>query len=405
MKHDSAVQSRMPIYLDHQASTPLDPSVLAEMMPFFASVQGNPHASGNAHGTAAMRVIETARSQVADLIGAEPSEIVFTSGATEANNMLIRSAAAAGLASGRTGIVVSAIEHHAVLDVVRALKNEGFRVVEVGVGRDGVVDLEALARVVDEQTALVSVMAANNEIGTLQPIADVAGLASRAGALSHSDAAQAAGKIPIDVHALGLDLLSLSAHKMYGPMGIGAAFVRRSIRSRMTPLLRGGGQEGGLRSGTLPVPLCAGFGAAARLATELMPEEAARTASLRNRFLAALVERNAEPVVNGSMAARLPGNLSVAFPGVDAEALMMRIRRTVSIATGSACTSASLEPSHVLLALGGDPSLAEQTVRVGFGRETTLEEVDIAAASVASAVARLRSVGYDPAKHSYGTNM
>ena len=385
------------IYLDYQATTPLDPAVLAAMLPYMSGFVGNPHSTAHSHGQAAAAAVEAARRQVATLIGAAPDEIIFTSGATEANNLLIRGAASAGRRRGRTQVVTSVTEHKAVTEVVRGLSALGVEVVELGVDESGLVRLDELRSAVSEKTALVTVMAANNEIGVLQPVEEIGRVARGAGALFHTDAAQAVGKVPLDVEAASIDLLSLSGHKLYGPMGIGAAFISRRARRQVEPLLHGGGQERGFRSGTLPVPLCVGLGEACWLADRVMRAEAERLRGLRKRFIDVLEGEGAAYVVNGSMEPRLPGNLNLSFPGVDAEALLMTIRDRVSIASGSACTTQALEPSHVIAALGGPPERAEEAVRIGIGRPTSEEEVVSAARIIARAVAKLRAVAYRPA--------
>jgi cysteine desulfurase len=395
---DEATDSRNPIYFDYQATTPLDPRVLEAMLPYLRDQVGNPHSTSHLHGLRASAAVEEARAQVAALIGARPGEIVFTSGATEANNQLIRGAAAAGARVGRTRVVTCVTEHHAVLDVARRLAADGFEVIELGVDHAGFIDLDELADAVDGGTALVSIMAANNEIGVLQPIAEAASRARQHGALFHSDGAQAVGKIPVDVGGVGIDLLSLSGHKLYGPMGIGVAYIARHARRRVDPLFHGGGQEGGFRSGTLPVALCVGLGEACRIAQREFAVEAVRLEALRSLFLGALRQGGTDFVINGDMDRRLPGNLNISFPGVDSEALLMRLRADVSLASGSACTTTSLEPSHVIQALGFGSDRAEEAIRIGFGRPTSEADTVAAARLVTKAVARLRGVGYRPGR-------
>jgi len=385
-----------PIFLDFQATTPIDAAVLEAMLPFLRGFVGNAH-STNAHGLAAKQAVEQARGQVAGLLGAAPGEIVFTSGATEANNLLIQGAAAAGARLGRNRVVTCVTEHKSVLEVTRQLARSGLDVIELPVDAEGIVDLDRLRASIDERTSVVSVMAANNEIGVLQPLAEIGRHCRSVGALFHSDAAQAAGKVQLSVEEANLDLLSLSGHKIYGPMGIGAAYIRRKVWRQVEPLFYGGGQEGGLRSGTLPVAMVVGFGEACRLAVETMESDAGRMTSLRELFIAQLKASGVDFVVNGSMDSRLPGNLNLSFPGVDAEALLMSLRGRVSIASGSACTAQSLEASHVVQALGGGPTRAEEAVRIGFGRPTSEAEVIAAARLIARAVARLRSVSYGAA--------
>lgn len=381
------------IYLDYQATTPLDPRVLAAMLPHLGTLVGNPHSSRHAHGIAAMEAVRRARAQVAELVGAQPDEIIFTSGATEANNLAMKGVLTFDKARRR--LVTVATEHHAVLDVGHGLCRRGVDLEVVGVDEQGIVDLRGLEGAVDARTELVSVMAANNEIGVVQPIRDLAAIAHAAGALFHTDAAQAVGKVPLDVRSDGIDLMSISGHKIYGPMGIGALYASRAAARRLKPIIEGGGQELGYRSGTLPVALCVGLGEACYLARMEMAHEGEKLKELRAAFLGAMQARGVAFQINGSMERRIPGNLNVSFAGVDAEALMMRLRGKVSVASGSACTSDSLEPSHVVLALGHGQERAEEAIRIGFGRTTTLAEVLIAAEEITHAVARLSRVGYN----------
>ncbi len=386
----------MPIYLDYQATSPLDPRVLEAMLPFLSGRFGNPHSSSHEHGRQAMRAVERSREAVAALIGASPAELIFTSGATESNNMLLRGAVAAGGRLGRSSVVTCSTEHAAVLDVARWLGGQGSEITILDVDGAGLLDPRTVADAVSERTAVVSVMAANNEIGVIQPIAAIAEASHSVGALFHTDAAQAVGRVPIDVGLLGIDALSFTAHKLYGPMGIGAAFVGANARRRIDPLILGGGQQIGLRSGTLPVALCVGFGEAARICLAEMDGEALRVSRLRDAFLAVLRTTGTVFEMNGAAAPRLPGNINLSFPGVDAEALLMRVGKFVSMSSGSACTAESIEPSHVVTALGGRGHRAEEAVRISLGRMTTESEIAIAGRIVAKAVARLRGVGYTP---------
>lgn len=376
-----------PIYLDHHATTPVDPRVLEVMLPFFTGQFGNASSRQHQYGWEAAEAVERARAQVAALIGAAPKDIVFTSGATESNNLALKGALAT-LASRGRHVVTLTTEHHSVLDPCRRLEADGWRVTRVPVERDGLVDLDRFREAVTDDTVLVSVMAANNEIGVLQPIADLAAIAHERGALFHSDIVQAAGKVPVDVERDGVDLASLSAHKLYGPKGVGALFVRRRPRKVvMAPLADGGGHERGLRSGTLNVPGIVGFGAACALAQSEMPTEVPRLAALRDRLLNRLAARVEDLVVNGSLARRLPGNVNVSFPGVDGEALLVSLT-DVAASSGAACTSA--QPSHVLKALGHSTELALASLRFGVGRWTTEREIDAAVEHVADTVRRLR---------------
>ena len=376
----------VPIYLDFQATTPLDGRVLDAMLPFFKAHFGNPHSVHHAYGTRAKDAVEAARGQVAALIGASPPEIVFTSGATEANNLALRGAARQLCEGGRPHVVITTIEHKCVLEVARQLQRDGHPVTQVPVRPDGLVDPAALKAVLRPETGLVSVMAVNNEIGVAQPIGEIGALCRSRGILFHTDAAQAAGKLPIDVRRMNIDLLSLSAHKLYGPKGVGALFIRGRPRLRLDPLILGGGQEAGMRSGTAPTPLCVGFGAACDLAGAEMEREAVRLGSLRDRFLFGLRDADIRFTLNGHASRRVPGNLNLSFEGVDAEALLMRLRETVALSSGSACAAGGLEPSHVLAALGLPLDRAEAAVRIGFGRTTTAEEVEQAAKRIAGAV-------------------
>jgi cysteine desulfurase len=384
------------VYLDYQATTPLDPRVLDAMMPLLTGRFGNPHSRSHAFGRDAEAAVEDARGDVARTIGAEAREIVFTSGATEANNLAIKGAARfhadhARAAPGgeRRRIITVATEHKCVLESCTALAADGFEVVVLPVQRSGRLDLDRLAAALAHPTLLVSVMAVNNEIGVIQPLTEIGALCRAKGALLHTDAAQAAGKIPLDVDAMAIDLLSISAHKLYGPKGVGALYVRRRPRVRLSPLFSGGGQERGLRSGTLAPALCAGLGAACRLAQAELVAEAARLGRLRQRLWQGLAERLDAIYVNGDPDGRIAGNLNVAFPGADAEEVLAGLP-DVAVSTGSACTSAAVEPSYVLRALGLDDATAASSLRFGIGRFTREDEVDYAAARIAAEVMRVR---------------
>ncbi len=378
------------IYLDHQATTPCDPAVVAAMMPHFAQSFGNPHSDEHAMGQAAREAVEAARGEVAALIGADPREVVFTSGATEANNVAIKGAArhARRMADPRRRIVTLATEHKCVLESVRDTAEDGFEPLVLAVGADGRLDQERLREALRVPTLLVSVMAANNETGVLQDLPALAAIAREAGALVHSDLAQAAGKVAVDVERWGVDLASLSAHKLYGPKGVGALWVRRRPRVRVAPLFSGGGQERGLRSGTLPTPLVAGFGVACRLAQAGMAAESERLAALRARLLDRLRAAIPGLAVNGSMRHRLAGNLHLTFPGVTALALI-RACPSLSLSTGSACTSAEVTPSAVLTAMGLGQDAALRSLRVGLGRTTSAADVEEASDALIAAHRRL----------------
>ncbi len=385
-------QTNRPIYLDNHATTPVDPRVLAAMRPWWEENFANPGSVEHAMGRAAEAAVEQARAELAALIGADSREMVLTSGATEANNLAIKGAARFSVSQdgSRRRVVTLATEHKCVIESVRDLAAEGFEPVVLGVGADGLVDLDALRAAVDERTLLVSVMAVNNEIGVIQDLAAIGAIAKAAGALFHTDAAQAAGRIPIDVEEIQADLVSLSGHKMYGPKGIGALYVRRRPRVRLTPLLSGGGQERGLRSGTLPTPLVVGLGEAARIAQGEGMLDAGRIAGQRQRFLDALGARIPGLIVNAVAAPRVAGNLNLTFPGgVSAQALM-EAAPGLCVSTGSACSSAAIEPSYVLRAIGLDEASARASLRLGFGRFTSPQDVDRAAAMLAEAWSRVR---------------
>jgi cysteine desulfurase len=384
------------IYLDNQATTPCDPAVVAAMAPWWSGWFGNPHSAEHAAGQRAAAAVEAARGEIAALVGADPREIVLTSGATEANNLAIKGAARfAGAAGGRRRIVTLATEHKCVLESVRDLAAEGFEPVILPVEPSGLVDLERLRAALRTPTLLVSVMAVNNETGVIQDLAAVAAMARAAGALVHSDAAQAAGKVPLDVEALGLHLASFSAHKLYGPKGIGALYVRRRPRVRLAPLFSGGGQERGLRPGTIPAPLAVGFGVACRLAGAGLEEESARIGALRDRMAARLAGQIPGLAQTAPGVARIAGNLSLRFPGVGALELMAGAPE-ICVSTGSACTSAEVAPSHVLTAMGLTRAQAGSTLRVGIGRFTSAADTDAAADALAEAFARLSRPAHQP---------
>ena len=379
---------RRPVYLDHQATTPLDPRVLEAMLPWLTGDFGNAASRQHAFGWAAESGVAAAREEIAAALGAEPREIVFTSGATESNNLALLGAARAARGRGNH-VVTSAVEHRAVLDPCRQLAAEGFEVTVLAPDAMGRTAVEAVAAALTDRTVLVTLMAANNEVGTLNPVAEVAALCSSRGVLFHTDAAQAFGKVPFDVR-FGVALASLSAHKLYGPKGVGALYVRARPRVPLSPIVFGGGHEGGLRSGTLNVPGIVGFAAAVRLAREEGAQERLRLVALRNRLDGTVRGALDGVTLNGAPVDRLPGNLSLSFAGVDGERLIAALR-DVAVSSGSACTTASAEPSHVLRALGVLDALAKATLRFGLGRFTTVAEVDFAAAQVVEVVRRLRS--------------
>ena len=374
-----------PVYLDNQSTTPCDPRVVAAMLPWFTERFGNPHSAEHSMGTEAELAVETAREHVAALIGADRREIVLTSGATESNNIAIKGAARHALRQGdaRRRVVTLATEHKCVLESVRDLGEEGFEPVILPVRPDGLLELDRLHEALAVPTLLVSVMAVNNETGVVQDLAAIAAAVHAAGALFHTDAAQAAGKIPLDVGSAGIDLLSLSGHKLYGPKGVGALYVRRRPRVRLAPLFSGGGQERGLRAGTLPTPLVVGLGEACRLAAAELEADEARIRGLRDRLLAGLRRRVPGLRVNGSWEARIAGNLNLTFPASALE--MMRAAPELCVSTGSACSSAAVEPSYVLRAMGLTDEEAARTLRVGLGRFTSAADVDFAAGALADA--------------------
>jgi len=379
-----------PIYLDFHASTPVDPRVLEAMLPYFCEHYGNAASRTHAFGWKADAAVESARRQVALAIGAVPKEIVFTSGATESNNLAIKGAARALKAKG-DHIITVATEHKAVLDSCKQLTREGFRLTCLGVGSDGLVSLQALADAITARTILVSVMAANNEIGVLQPIKEIAAIAHERGVLVHTDAVQAIGKVPFSVVETGVDMASLTAHKIYGPKGVGGLFVRKADpKIDLEPLIDGGGHERGLRSGTLNVPGIVGFGKAAEVAVAELTGEASRVGALRDRLLEGLRTRVPDLCVNGSMTHRVPHNLNVSFRDVVGESLLLGIS-DICVSAGSACSSGSEEPPYVLKALGLDPDLARASIRFGLGRQTTLEEIDYTVGKVADVVHQLQA--------------
>jgi cysteine desulfurase len=382
------------IYMDNNATTRVDPRVVEAMLPFFTEQYGNAASRHHAFGRRAAEAVETARAQVASIIGADPREIIFTSGATEGDNLAIKGMASMHRQRG-THIVTAVTEHHAVLDPCRRLEREGFRVSYLNVDRDGLVDPAQFEAALSEQTILVSIMAANNEIGTLQPLARIGSICKERGIFFHSDAVQAAGKVPIDVERMGIDLLSLTAHKIYGPKGIGALYVRsRSPRVRPEPLFDGGGHERGLRSGTLPVPGIVGFGVACELCRSELATEAQRLTRLRERLREGITSQLEEVRLNGHGALRLPGNLNLSFAHVEGEALMVGMK-DVAVSSGSACTSANPEPSYVLKALGLSDDEARASIRFGLGRFNTEEEVDFVIGEVVRVVRHLRSLSPD----------
>ncbi|GAB7548109.1 IscS subfamily cysteine desulfurase [Cupriavidus sp. 8B] len=376
-----------PIYMDYSATTPVDPRVVDKMVPFLYQHFGNPASRSHSHGWHAEQAVETARAQVAALLNADPREIVWTSGATEGNNLAIKGAAHFYSGKGKH-IVTVKTEHKAVLDTCRELERQGFEVTYLDVGKDGLLDLDALRAALRQDTILVSVMMVNNEIGVIQPVAQIGELCRAKGILFHCDAVQAAGKIPIDLESLKIDLLTVTAHKVYGPKGIGALYVRRKPRVRIEAQMHGGGHERGMRSGTLATHQIVGMGEAFRIARLELADESRRVAGLRDQLLAGLRQLD-EVYVNGSMANRIPHNLNVSFNFVEGESLIMGIKG-VAVSSGSACTSASLEPSFVLRALGRSDELAHSSIRFALGRYTTQAEVEQVIQMLQATVTKLR---------------
>jgi cysteine desulfurase len=379
-----------PIYLDYQATTPVDLRVMEAMTPYFTEMFGNPHSTSHAYGWEARDAVEVARLQVARMINADPREIVFTSGATESNNMGIKGVAR--FFEGRKAHMIAPVtEHKCVLESLKYAERLGYEITWLPVGADGLITPDQVADAIREDTALVSVMHVNNEIGVIQPITEIGAICRKQGVYLHTDAAQAAGKTAIDVAHMNVDLLSLSAHKMYGPMGIGALYVRRKPRVRLEPLMDGGGQERTLRSGTLPAPLVVGFGKAAELIAEESPAVHQRIRDLRDRLLKGLQQRIPDSFVNGSMDQRIDGNLNIGFAGIDSEALMDLLKDRVAVSSGSACTSAAVEPSYVLRALGLSDADAHASIRLCAGRMTTTDEIEAVIDAISDAVTTLRT--------------
>jgi len=381
---------KFPIYLDYQATTPVDPRVLEKMLPWFTEKFGNPHSRSHAFGWEAEAATDLAREQVAALIGATEKEIVFTSGATESNNIAIK-----GIArfykDKKNHIITPVTEHKCVLDSCRHLEAEGFEVTYLPVQKNGLIDLEQLRAAMTDKTLLVSVMAVNNEIGVIQPLAEIGKLCREKGAFFHTDAAQAFGKIPLDVEAMNIDLMSISGHKIYGPKGIGALYVRRRPRVRLEAIFSGGGQERGFRSGTLPTPMVVGLGEAAAIAKTEMAKDEAHVRKLYNKFLSALQDGVKDVYLNGDRDARWPGNVNLSFAYVEGESMIMALK-DLAVSSGSACTSASLEPSYVLRSLGVSEDMAHTSIRFGFGRFTTEQEIDYAITLIKNSIDKLRDM-------------
>jgi len=381
---------KLPIYMDNHATTRVDPRVVEAMLPFFTETYGNAASRSHSFGWETEKATDLAREQVAALIGASGREIVWTSGATESDNLALKGAAEFHKERGRQ-IGTSAIEHKAVLDSCKRLERDGFEVTYLPVGKDGLVTAESVREAMTDKTILVSIMLANNEIGTVNPVEEIGAVVKEKGALFHIDAVQGTGKIPFDVDRAKADLVSLSAHKMYGPKGVGALYVRRKPRVRITAQIDGGGHERGMRSGTLNIPGIVGFGRAAEIALAEMPEESARILGMRERLRKGIQSRISDTFVNGSLQHRLPGNLNISFAYVEGEAMLMALK-DVAVSSGSACTSSSLEPSYVLRALGVEEEMAHTSIRFGIGRFNTDEEIDYVIELVARKVDKLREL-------------
>jgi cysteine desulfurase len=382
---------KLPIYMDYHATTPVDPRVVEAMLPYFTEHFGNAASRNHPFGWEAEEAVDRARDQIAQLIGATGKEVIFTSGATESNNLAIKGVAAMYRKKGNH-VITQLTEHKAVIDPCKRLEREGYQVTFLPVDKYGQVHPEQVAEAITDKTILVSVMTANNEIGTLQPVAAIGKVCKQKGVLFHTDAVQALGKVPVDVQAMGIDLLSLSAHKIYGPKGIGALYVRKKDpRVRLDAIIDGGGHERGMRSGTLAVQQIVGLGVACELCREEMPEESQRLLRLREKLREGIMGQLGDVYLNGHPTERLPGNLNLSFAYVEGEGLMMGIK-DVAVSSGSACTSASLEPSYVLKALGVGDELAHSSIRFGLGRFTTEEEVDYTTDAVVREVNRLREM-------------
>ena len=383
--------SNQPVYMDNQATTPVDPRVLDAMLPFFGERFGNAASRNHQFGWEAEEAVDTARKQVAALINASPKEIIFTSGATESDNLALKGVAEMYSQKG-DHIITCVTEHKAVIDSAKHLEKQGLRITFLSVEKNGLINLDELKQAITDKTILISIMTVNNEVGVIQPIKEIGNIARDAGVLFHTDAVQAVGKIPFDVQDMNVDIASLSAHKMYGPKGVGAIYVRRrKPRVLLSPIMDGGGHERGMRSGTLNVPGIVGFGKAAELARTELEEESARLLRLRERLRTKLEENLDELYINGDMEQRIPGNLNVSFAFVEGESLLMGID-DIAVSSGSACTSASLEPSYVLKALGVGEDLAHTSIRFGLGRFNTEEEVDYVVDKVTHTVQRLRDL-------------
>jgi cysteine desulfurase len=390
---------KLPIYMDNHATTPVDPRVLDAMLPYFTEKFGNAASRNHSFGWEAEKAVDDARRQIAALIHADPKEIIFTSGATESDNLALKGLVEMYREKG-DHIITSVTEHRAVLDTAKRLEKQGIKVTYLPVDKDGFVNPDDVNKAITEKTILISVMMANNEIGTINPIAEIGQVAKSRGVIFHCDATQGVGKIPVDVEAMGIDLMSFSGHKIYGPKGVGALYVRRkSPRVRLAPMVDGGGHERGMRSGTLPVPLIVGFGKACEICMQVMPEESKRMIELRERLKEGILQKLDEVYLNGHLTKRLPNNLNLSFAYVEGESVLMGLKE-IAVSSGSACTSATLEPSYVIRALGVGSDLAHSSIRFGLGRFNTEEEVDYVTKRVVETIQKLREMSplYEMAK-------
>ncbi|MDT7042168.1 IscS subfamily cysteine desulfurase [Candidatus Nitronereus thalassa] len=390
---------KLPIYMDNNSTTRCDPRVVEAMVPFFTEKYGNAASRNHSFGWDAEEGVDHARKQIAKVINSDSKEIVFTSGATESNNLALKGVAEMYKEKG-DHIITSSTEHRAVIDTAKALEKKGFKVTYLPVDKAGMINPEDVRNAITDKTILISIMFANNEIGTIHPVKEIGKIAKEKGVLFHCDATQAVGKIPVDVQETGIDLMSFTGHKIYGPKGIGALYVRRKApRVRIVPLIDGGGHERGMRSGTLPVPLIVGFGRAIELCSQEMEEETIRIKALRDRLQDGIMSAMEEVYLNGHPTERLPGNLNISFAYVEGEALLMGVKE-IALSSGSACTSATLEPSYVLRALGVGSDLAHSSIRFGLGRFTTAEEVEYTIDRMLKAVNHLREMSplYEMAK-------
>lgn len=380
----------LPIYMDYQATTPMDPRVFAAMTPYFMEKFGNPHSRGHKFGWEAEAATELAREQVGSLINADAKEIIFTSGATESNNLAIKGIAKF-YGDKKNHIITVVTEHKCVLDTCRNLEREGFDVTYLPVQKNGLIDLAELEKAITDKTVLISVMAVHNEIGVIQPLAEIGAICRKHKVFFHTDAAQAFGKIPLDVEAMNIDLMSISGHKIYGPKGIGAIYIRRKPRIRLVPIINGGGQERGFRSGTLPTPLVVGLGEAARIAKEDMDKDYKHVKALSDKLYNGITSQAKDIFLNGDKDKRYPGNLNLSFAYIEGESMIMAIK-DLAVSSGSACTSSSLEPSYVLRSIGVGEELAHTSIRFGIGRFTTKEEIDYAIKVVTGSINKLREM-------------